>query len=171
MRSINNINSIKDESSLIYSTKKHSDKNNILLTRNQKNKSAKKNHLSIDCSIKVVPNNAINTYIAKNNSKEKVEVNLKKKQKKRSHVSFMVEQVQKKEVKELNQKMKERNIINLKLTKEIIQSSKKLPRIKLDENNKNEQNNNFDIDIIRRSYKFSSISSSSKSVKIKAPFP
>ena len=171
MRSINNINSIKDEGSLIYSTKKHSDKNNILLTRNQKNKSVKKNHLSIDCSIKVVSNNAINTYIAKNNSKEKVEVNLKKKQKKRSHVSFMVEQVQKKEVKELNQKMKERNIINLKLTKEIIQSSKKLPKIKLDENNKNEQNNNFDINIIRRSYKFSSISSSSKSVKIKAPFP
>ena len=168
-RNINNINSIKERDSLCYSIKKQTDKNDGDLTRNIKNKSAKKNHLTIDCAIKVEQNNEINTHIVEYNNKEKAEIKLNKKPKKNSHVSFNVEQIQKKEVNEFIQKMKEPNIINLtanNLTKKRIQSTNKLPKIKSDERNKNEHNYKFNRDITRKSYKFNT----SKSVKIRSPF-
>ena len=166
----NNINSVKDGESISTSAKKQTKKKSEPLTRNnQNNKLSIKNHLSIDCSFKV---NEMTNNLAKNNSKEKekVEAELRKGKKKKSHVHFMVEESQKQDVNESNQKTNERNIINLKYTKKRLQSSDKLPKIKFDEgdgDNKDEQKNKFNIGIVRRSYKFKT----NKSVKINIPFP
>ena len=78
----------------------------------------------------------------------------------------MIEESQKQDVNESNQKTNERN----KYTKKRLQSSDKLPKIKFDEgdgDNKDEQKNKFNIGIVRRSYKFKT----NKSVKINIPFP